>query len=208
MWNESPSEFSVSKMASEQNRKRFFFGILTPPLLSVQKKTKNDEKMTKNMRPRGHRSHREERRWCESKPRRLCFVFVFFLSQKLDKIITSVRDDRHYGSSEVKIHDFIEKKTKNKKEKETMRCLLFIAQNPKEEEEDEEEKQKRSGQNQKRREGRWRRLMDRWRPNRATSSETMIGVNRYLLVFKTPSAAMTHSNSFAKSSLNLNELMQ
>ena len=50
--------------------------------------------------------------------------------------------------------------------------------------------------------------MDRWRPNRATSSETMIGVNRYLLVFKTPSAAMTHSNSFAKSSLNLNELMQ
>jgi len=84
----------------------------------------------------------------------LCFVFVFFLSQKLDKIITSVRDDRHYGSSEVKIHDFIEKKTKNKKEKETMRCLLFIAQNPKEEEEDEEEKQKRSGQNQKRREGR------------------------------------------------------
>lgn len=62
LWNESPSEFSVSKMASEQNRKRFFFGNFDPPLLSVQKKTKNDEKMTKNMRPRGHRSHREERR--------------------------------------------------------------------------------------------------------------------------------------------------
>ena len=118
--------FLFPKWRPSRTENDFFLEFWPPPSSPYKKKPK----MTKKWRKicgRAAIDHIERNDADANRSLDDCVLFLFFfLSQKLDKIITSVRDDRHYGSSEVKIHDFIGKKKQKTKKKKKRWGVCFL----------------------------------------------------------------------------------